>query len=125
MPFYWPDFWTAVKGWPDCAIVGYQKALSHYWFHLHCAGLRDDAEFLRRVCEREKDDWDTCMELVFDNNKFFKLDLRSGLWRQKRADEEWARCLAKIDRQKSVSMAGVNARRKLGQLPPPKKKLYT
>ena len=122
MPFFWPDFWVAVKGWPDVAIVGYQKALTHYWFHLHCKGLEDNNEKLRRICERDREDWAECCELIFDNGKFFKLDSRAGLWRQKRADEEWAICLNRIAVAKNRAVAGVAARRLNGSLPPLKMK---
>jgi uncharacterized protein YdaU (DUF1376 family) len=88
MPFYWKDFWEAVKGWPDCAIVGYQMALTYYWFHNHCEGLKDDEQTLRRICSREKDEWNSCRELIFDNDKFFRLDV-NGLWQQRRAKELW------------------------------------
>jgi len=106
MPFFWPDFWTATKGWPDVVIVGYQKALTHYWFHLHCAGLPDDTEKLRLICERDKADWSDCCTLIFDNDKFFKLDSRSGLWKQKRADEVWAYCDGVMKKNKARAVAG-------------------
>ena len=109
MPFFWPEFWQAVSSWPDCAIVGYQRALTHYWFHLHCAGLPDDSEKLRRICVREKDEWSECMELIFDNEKFFK-QASSGLWHQKREDEEWRRCQLSIKQAAARSKAGNMAR---------------
>ena len=112
MPFFWPAFWEAVKSWPDCAIVGYQKGLTHYWFHLHCVGLPDDAEKLRRICEREKSDWPACCDLIFDNDKFFKLDEKSGLWKQKRADEEWLKCKKIMEFNHKRAVAGGQANRK-------------
>lgn len=121
MPFYWPTFWTAVKAWPYVAIVGYQKALTHYWFHLECKGLKDDAESLRKICELDKDEWEVCVELIFDNDKFFKQDAK-GLWRQKKADEVWAEAQKRMSNIKKASAAGVAKRRAIGQIPPPNRK---
>jgi len=108
MPFFWPKFWEAVKSWPYSAIVAYQKALTHYWFHLKCKGLPDDSEKLRKICETDKDDWDEVCGLVFDNDEFFRQD-SSGLWRQKKADKEWAVCLEKIKFNKARAAAGGRA----------------
>lgn len=96
MPFYWPDFWHAVEGFSDSAIVAYQRALSHYWHHNHCRGLQDDDEFLRRLCRIEKSEWQKIKQIVFDNDKFFTMD-GDGLWHQKRAQEEWIKSSAKYD----------------------------
>lgn len=120
MPFFWLEFWTAVSGWPDCAIVGYQRALTHYWFHLGCVGLPDDSEKLRRICQVDKADWQECMELIFDNDRFFKQD-ESGMWKQKRADKEWQYCIDKMKTSHERAMLGVKARRKNGSLPPLKR----
>ncbi len=111
MPMFWSDFWQAVKGWPDAAVVGYLKALTHYWFHLHCAGLPDDSDKLRRICECDKADWDEVCGLVFDNDKFFKQDA-NGLWRQKRADKEWKFCEEKTKANKLRAVNGANAMKK-------------
>jgi uncharacterized protein YdaU (DUF1376 family) len=118
MPFYWFDFWQAVKGWPYPAIVGYQKALTHYWFHENCDGLKNDSGFLRKICELDKEEWTECMELIFDNRKFFVLDKRTKLWKQKRADEEWAKAIKTFERK---SYGGkYTAAKRWGNIPPPK-----
>jgi len=109
MPFFWGDFWQAVKAWPYAAVVGYQKALTYYWFHMKCEGLKDDSESLRKICELDKDEWAECCELIFDNDKFFKQD-SSGLWRQKRADKEYAFCITRTKHLRAASLAGNKAR---------------
>jgi len=98
--------------------------LWHYWSHLHCTGLPDDSVKLRKICEIDSTDWDECMALIFDNDKFFKQD-SNLLWRQKRSDEEWNKANSIMNKRHIASMMGVNARRQLGQLPPPKSKKRT
>ena len=112
MPMYWPDFWTAVRGWPDIAILGYLKALSYYWHHDHCNGLRDNPESLRLICERDKSDWVDCMGLIFDNKDFFTLeyDSGSGLWHQKRARDEWKKWNNNYQSAVSRAKLGAEAR---------------
>lgn len=88
IPFYGNDFLQACEGQPDFVIVGYFRAIWHFWHHSHCVGLKDDSEFLRRLCRIEKDHWSEAMEFIFDNEKQFTLN-ENGLWIQTRAVEEW------------------------------------
>ena len=89
MEFYGPAFMQAVKGQPDAVVVAYLTALVYYWFHNNCRGLQDDTEFLRRVCERDKDEWPKIREVVFDNDQYFTQEPLSGLWHQKKAKGLW------------------------------------
>ncbi len=98
MPLYGADFFDAVRGQPDHIGLGYLKAIWYYWTHTHCEGLRDDQEFLRKVCEVERDDWAEAMAVIFDNDKFFTLDA-DGTWHQKRAAQEWAKAKEKYQRK--------------------------
>ena len=86
MPFYFRAFWEAVRGYPHEIAIGYLKAITYYWGHEHCAGLKDDSEYLRKVCELDKDEWETAQEIIFDNNHFFVLG-EDAKWHQKRASE--------------------------------------
>jgi uncharacterized protein YdaU (DUF1376 family) len=90
MPFYGNDFFQAVKGLPDSVALGYLKAIWYYWNHEHCKGLRDDREFLRKVCEIDREEWDSACQIIFDNEKMFTLGA-DGKWHQTRAEEEWAK----------------------------------
>lgn len=96
MPVYWNEFWLAVEGQLDSIIVGYLRAMSFVWHHNHGAGLKDDSEFLRKLCHIEKDEWESAREIIFDNDKFFCLG-EDGLWHQKRIEEEWARSEAEYN----------------------------
>jgi uncharacterized protein YdaU (DUF1376 family) len=97
MPMYWAEFWAAVDGQPDNIILGYERAMSHYWQHNHCAGLRDDSEFLRRLCRIEREDWEAAMAIIFDNDKFFTLG-EDNLWHQKRCRQEWDWAIEKYNK---------------------------
>lgn len=109
MPMDWPKFWMAVKGWPEVAIIGYQFALTYYWFHNHCKGLRDDSNFLRSVCERSELDWDICCSHIFDNQDFFKQD-SNGMWQQKRAKEDWTNVMKGYEKKRDAGALGAKAR---------------
>jgi uncharacterized protein YdaU (DUF1376 family) len=109
MPFYGNDFFQAVKGLPDHVWGGYLKAIWYYWNHEHCRGLRDNSEFLRRVCEIDKEQWEEACPLIFDNKKFFTLDA-DGMWHQNRAEEEWKARSQIYDRLVSNAQKGANAR---------------
>src|SRR5437762_1107820 len=85
MPVYWGELLQAVEGYDDHVAMAYVRALAHNWHVCHCAGLRDDQEFLRRVCRQTPEAWATVGPIVF--GEFFRLD--RGAWRQKRQDEEW------------------------------------
>lgn len=88
IPFYFREFWEAVKGLPDYIQVGYLKAITFYWGHEHCGGLKHDSEYLRKICEIERENWDEAQAVIFDNDKFFKLD-DNDRWQQKTAQETW------------------------------------
>lgn len=109
MPFYGNDFFQAVKGQPDIVAFGYLKAIWYYWNHEHCKGLRDDSEFLRKVCEIESEYWETCCPLIFDNNRFFTLDA-DGMWHQHRAEEEWKVRSKNYERTVANAVKGGHAR---------------
>jgi uncharacterized protein YdaU (DUF1376 family) len=97
MPFYFRAFFEAVRGWPAVAKVAYLQAITYDWGHEHCAGLKDDSEFLRGVCGVDKDEWEMVMALAFDNDKFFVLG-EDGKWHQKRAAEEYKKAEAAYDK---------------------------
>jgi uncharacterized protein YdaU (DUF1376 family) len=88
MPFYGNDFFQAITGYDENVGMAYLKALWHYWHHENCRGLKDEQEFLRRICGCDRDSWAIVRDVIFDNDRFFTLDTE-GLWRQKRADELW------------------------------------
>lgn len=90
-PFYGNDFFQALEGYSDCVIVGYLRALWHYWHHCHCDGLPDDDEYLRRICHCETGNWVRTKGVIFDNDKFFRLD--SGKWHQGRCRDEHTRTI--------------------------------
>ena len=91
MPMFWPDFWQAVEGLDCRLIVAYQRCLSKYWFHLHCSGLDDDDDQLRRLCQLDKDEWEDWKKHLFSKNKqdrsFWYFE--HGKWHNKRALEIW------------------------------------
>lgn len=100
MPFYFRDFWEAVKGQPDFVKVGYLQALTYYWGHTHCKGIENkSSENLRKICEVDKDDWEEATAFIFDNDKCFCLDTSSERWHQKRAQEVWDETKAKYEAQ--------------------------
>lgn len=88
MRMYWNEFWQAVQGLDNDTIVAYERAFTFYYHHSHCAGLRDDDEYLRRLCQSDKSKWQEIRDVVFDNDKFMTQDA-NGLWHQKRTEEEW------------------------------------
>ncbi len=108
-PFYAADFWQAVEGFAEHIVVGYLRAITHYWCHEHCEGLRDDKEYLRKVCRIERDQWDEACAIIFDNEKFFTQDA-TGLWQQKRALELWREQVEKYEVARTRGFAGAKAR---------------
>lgn len=109
IPFHGDEFFTAVEGFEPIVSLGYLRAIWYYWSHTHCAGLKDDQNFLRRICRIEQSDWEEVMCVIFDNDQFFKLD-NSGLWRQKRADELWKKAEHEYNRNRLAGLAGAKAR---------------
>jgi uncharacterized protein YdaU (DUF1376 family) len=108
MPFYGSKFQQAVKGLPAHVALGYLWLLIYNWEHLHCAGLKDDKEYLRRIAEIDKADWQEFFETIFDNGQFFCLGA-DDLWHQKNQDEQWAKAMEKyeavLDRAKKGAAA--------------------
>lgn len=109
MPMFWPEFWLAVEGHPDVVTVGYLRALSFYWHHEHCEGLRNDDEYLRKICRIDRECWPEAKAVIFDNDRFFVMDV-DGLWRQKRADEEWSKAVNNYKTCVKRAHAGAKAR---------------
>ena len=96
LPFFGNDFFLSVSGYSDVVVVAYLRAIWTYWAHTGCAGLKNDSEFLRRMCQVDAADWDYVFETIFDNDKFFTLGA-DELWHQKRAAEEYEKAKAKYD----------------------------
>ena len=109
MPVYWGEFWMAVNGQPDFIIVSYMRALSHYWHHNHCKGLRNDDEFLRKLCQSERDNWPESKSFIFDNEKCFTLDA-DGVWQQGRAQKEWQKSVIALEKATNRGKMGAIAR---------------
>lgn len=108
MPFYFRAFFEAIKGQPPYIGMGYLVAICYYWGHNNCEGLKDDDEFLRRVCEIDKLEWKEAKAFIFDGDKCFTQDA-NGIWHQKRAYEEWHKAKTKYEKfSKSGSKGGTN-----------------
>ena len=116
MPFYGDDFFSATRGWSGSMRDSYLACLWHYWSHTHAEGLPDDDDQLWRLCGCEMQNWARTKGLIFDNDKFFRLE--NGRWHQKRAKEEYQAALDDYNEKLTASRLGVEARRRLGQLPP-------
>ena len=116
IPLYGDELNSAVKGYPSFVKWAYWTAIWFYWSHNHCKGLTDDDNFLRGICELDKDEWQTARDIIFDNDHFFTQDA-NGLWHQKRAQEEWSKSLAKYNKQVAKSKKGAKAR----WTPPPRR----
>jgi uncharacterized protein YdaU (DUF1376 family) len=86
LPLYGNDFFQATEGRTDAVVVGYLRALWHYWHHHHCEGLPNDDDFLRRLCRIEISEWKRTRDVIF--GEYFKLV--DGKWHQPRAREEYA-----------------------------------
>jgi uncharacterized protein YdaU (DUF1376 family) len=97
MPFFGKDFFLAIDGYPELVGLAYLRAIWVYWADTACTGLRNDSEFLRRLCHVDRDDWEEVFEIVFDNDKFFYLGGEDGKWHQNRAWEEYQTTKAKYD----------------------------
>ena len=109
MRFYWNEFWSAVEGQSDQTIIAYLRAISHYYHHNHCVGLKDDSEFLRKLCRVDKAEWGEVCAIIFDNDRFFTQDA-NGLWQQKRAQEEWLKSVEHYDKAIKRAKLGAKAR---------------
>ncbi len=109
IPFYGNDFFQAVEGESDLVVVGYMRAIWNYWHHTHCDGLRNDSEFLRKICRIEKDAWAEAEAIIFDNDRFFTLG-ENGKWHQKKAYQKWIEVKTNYDAIIARSKAGAKAR---------------
>lgn len=96
-PFYAIQFWQAVEGLPDFVITGYLRAITYYWCNTHCSGLRDERDFLRRVCRVDPENWDEACAAIFDNDRFFTLV--DGQWQQRKAQELWREAESAYDKR--------------------------
>ena len=107
MPFYGPKFEQAMKGQPHYIFSGYLQAVIYYWFHANCEGLKDNDEFLRKVCGQEKDEWPACREVLFSgDDEFFSLGT-DGKWHQKFQDGLWRR--QEVSYAKAVTRGRIGA----------------
>jgi uncharacterized protein YdaU (DUF1376 family) len=109
MPFYGNEFLQAIEGQSDSVAMGYLRAVWFYWHHTHCKGLKDDGEFLRKVCRIEKDEWPSAREVLFDNNHFFTQDT-NDLWQQKRASQIWEQMKVRYESKIKQTAAARSAR---------------
>lgn len=103
------DYMMAVHGQPSFIKWGYLMAISHYRCHNHCHGLEDNDEYLRRICEIERESWPVAKAVIFDNDKFFVLD-HNGMWQQRRAEEDYRRDLEEYNKRKQRAVKASNIR---------------
>jgi uncharacterized protein YdaU (DUF1376 family) len=105
MAFDWPTFQAATIGMRRETKWSYFNAIcAYYWGD--CAGLPDDSETLRMVCECiDLADWTRTKGVIF--GKFFVLE--GGAWHQKRAREEYIKAQrlikSKADKAKLAAAA--------------------
>lgn len=97
MRFFGNDFEAATKGWSRSDRWSYLAAIWHYRSHTHCAGLPDDDDFLRRICECDPQEWQRVKGRIFDNGRFFKLI--DGKWHQNRAARDYQEDVDNYDAQ--------------------------
>jgi len=100
LPFYGNDFFQALEGYSDGVVIGYLRALWHYWHHCHCKGLPDDDEYLKRVCRSQDHNWARTKGIIFDGERFFRI--QDGAWHQ-------PRCLREYQHTQRVYEAKVSA----------------
>ena len=87
LPFYGNDFFQAMAGYTDAVGIRYLRAIWHYWSHTGCAGLPDEDDYLRRICDCEAGEWAGIKAVIFDNQYHFRLE--NGLWHQPRCRKEF------------------------------------
>lgn len=109
IPLYYRDFFEAVKPYPPDVGIAYLKAICHYVGHLHCKGIDNDDEQMRRLCEIERLEWARVKAVIFDNEHFFILD-GEGRWHQKRAEEEYRKSIARYEAAVSRGRKGASSR---------------
>lgn len=81
-------YFAAVEGHSSDIKWGYWKAIAYYRCHNHCRGLENNDDFLRRLCEIDKDKWEHAKSIIFGGGEFFSMD-ENGLWHQKKAEMDW------------------------------------
>lgn len=101
--FDWPKFQASTTGMRREIKWSYWTACcAYYWGE--CAGLADDDESLRSICECfDESKWPATKAAIF--GPFFKLD--GGRWHQKRTREEWERAVDHVEKmhKRAVSAA--------------------
>lgn len=113
MPFYGDDFFSACEMFGDSIGFKYLRCVWFYWSHCHCDGLPDDDEMLRNLCRCELTCWARTKGMIFDNDKFFKLE--NGRWHQKRAREEWIHATDLLRLKHNQTAAATAARRRASE----------
>ena len=103
LPFYGNDFFQSMSGYSKAVVVGYLRALWHYWGHTGCEGLADDDDYLRRICDCQADEWERIKAIIFDNRYHFRLE--DGLWQQ-------GRCRDEFNKSRKIYTARVEAGRR-------------
>ena len=108
LKFCGDEYFRAVSAYSNHVQLGYLKALWYYRSHNHCKGLENNSEYLRRICEIEKEHWPESEKVIF-GSEFFTLD-ENGLWQQIRAQIDYAEDCDKLKRFIARSAAGNAAR---------------
>ena len=117
MPYFGGDFEGAMKGYCRAVKWSYLAALWHYWHHTHCAGLADEDESLRLICECPETEWMRTKGVIFCGQPFFHLE--SGKWHQDHNRELYSEVMDTLAKRVAASRAGVAKRVELGQIQPP------
>lgn len=104
-------FFQAVKGLPPYIALAYLRAIWYYIHHNHCKGLKDDDDFLMRLCEIDLPRWKDARAIIFDDSQFFVLV--GGLWHQKRAREDYKETKYQYEKKVSAGKKGAAARWRL------------
>ena len=108
LKFHGDEYFRAVAGYSDQVQLGYLKALWYYRSHNHCKGLENNSEYLRRICEIDKEHWPESEKVIF-GSEFFSLD-ENGLWQQIRAQIDYAEDCEKLNKFIRRGKSGATAR---------------
>jgi hypothetical protein len=101
-------FFQAVRGLPPYIAIGYLAAIWYYVHHNHCKGLKDNDDFLRRLCEIVPEQWPEARRVIFDDNVFFVK--QKGLWHQKRARADYNQAEFEYNKKRKAGQSGARAR---------------
>jgi uncharacterized protein YdaU (DUF1376 family) len=104
MPFYWGDYWRDTVDLTNAEHGVYIRTIGAYW----CRGESLPDKQFRAICGRE-----------FDRVSQFYVYV-AGRWHHKRIDQELAKARARIEMSREKARKMVEAKRKLGLLPPEK-----